>query len=190
MEHHEHIIGDPIEITEEDMGRTEMMEMGGEEDAYGSIMPITVASAPSAPNALEETAKQEVASIEQEETALLSPLEMQIAEEKLNNISNRDIARRLGVSDKVVRIVLSRRRVRAYVKDVFDSVTTADKEMRMQLMAAMIENKMEEEGINSKLDLAQLVQMLDTMGKTKEQADLGSQGNVMINILNNLKKDG
>ena len=119
----------------------------------------------------------------------LSPLELQIAEEKLDNIAPRAIAKRLGISDKVVRLVLSRGHVKKYVKDVFDAVTAADKDMRMQLMAAMIEQKMAEEGISSKLDLAQLIQMLDSMGKVKEQAEAGSQGSVMINILNTIKKD-
>ena len=131
----------------------------------------------------------EIAIIEEGTTSTLSPLELQIAEEKLNNIAPRNIAQRIGVSDKVVRIVLSRAHVKKYIKEVFDAVTTADKEMRMQLMAAMIEEKMATEGITSKLDLAQLVQMLDSMGKVKEQADVGSQGSVMINILNTLKRD-
>ena len=132
----------------------------------------------------------ELAAIEEElKVTPLSPLELQIAEEKLNNIAPRAIAKRLGVSDKVVRIVLARHHVKVYIKDVFDSVTAADKDMRMQLMAAMIEEKMATEGISSKLDLAQLVQIIDSMGKVKEQADTGSQGSVMINILNNIRKD-
>jgi len=171
MEHHEHVIGEPIDITDKEMKEMEQALV---------VADISEAS----PEVLAEAR-----SIEVEEVNLLSPLELQIAEEKLNNISPRDIARRLGISDKVVRIVLARNNVRRYIKDIFDSVTSADKEMRMQLMAAMIENKMEDEGINSKLDLAQLIQMLDGMGKVKEQADVGSQGSVMINILNQISKN-
>ena len=132
----------------------------------------------------------EVALIEEEYAKTpLSPLELQIAEEKLNNVAPKAIAKRLGISDKVVRIVLARHHVKVYIKDVFESVTAADKDMRMQLMAAMIEEKMATEGISSKLDLAQLVQILDSMGKVKEAADAGSQGSVMINILNSIRKD-
>jgi len=166
--HHEHSIGEPIDITESDI-----KEM---EEAINLPVEVT------------EGLLAEAEVIEEVTTTLLSPLELKVAEEKLNNISPRDIARRLGVSDKVVRIILGRRNVKAYVKDVFDSVTAADKEMRMQLMAQMIENKMEEEGVSSGLDLAQLVQILDNMGKVKESADVGSQNNVMINILNQISK--
>lgn len=133
---------------------------------------------------------QELSVIEDElAVSPLSPLEMQIAEEKLNNVAPKAIAIRLGVSDKVVRIILGRMHVKKYIKDVFESVTAADKEQRMQLMAGLIEQKMAEEGVTSKLDLAQLIQILDSMGKVKEQADVGSQGSVMINILNTLKRD-
>ena len=163
MEHHEHSVGDgEIELTEEEV---ELM--------------LPVAQHP-----------KEVAAIEDDlETHPLSPLEMQVAEEKLNNVAPKAIAKRLGISDKVVRVILSRHHVKKYIKEVFDAVTAADKDMRMQLMAQMIENKMEEEGITSKLDLAQLVQILDGMGKVKEQAAEGSQGSVMINILQSLKRD-
>ena len=160
--HEEHIVGNgEIEITEE----------------LEASLPIVVEH------------PEEVAVIEEEVTSPLSPLELQIAEEKLDNIAPRAISKRLGVSDKVVRIVLARPHVKRYIKDVFDSVTAADKDMRMQLMAALIEQKMAEEGINSKLDLAQLIQILDSMGKVKEAAEAGSQGSVMINILNQIKKD-
>ena len=141
------------------------------------------------PEVLPQFPKEIEAITKELEVSPLSPLELQIAEEKLNNVAPKAIAKRLGVSDKVVRIVLSRTHVKKYIKEVFDSITSADKDMRMQLMAAMIENKMAEEGISSKLDLAQLIQILDGMGKVKEQSDVGSQGNVMINILNNLQKD-
>lgn len=165
LDHHEHIVGeDEIELTEEEM------EL-------------------SLPTVINEH-QRELEIIEEEiKVSPLSPLELQIAEEKLNGIAPKAIAKRLGVSDKVVRIILGRSHVKKYVKDVFDAVTSADKEHRMQLMAALIENKMTEEGITSKLDLAQLIQILDGMGKVKEQADVGSQGNVMINILNQIKKD-
>lgn len=162
--HHEHVVGDneiELEETEE-------------------FFPV----------AIDPVYKGEVELLEQElSLSPLSPLEMQIAEEKLNNVTNKDIAKRLGVSDKVVRVVLGRTSVKRYIREVFDSVTSADKEQRMQLMAALIEQKMATEGITSKLDLAQLIQMLDSMGKVKEQADVGSQGNIMVNILNNLRKD-
>lgn len=163
MEHHEHIVGEgSIEIDDAELE---------------AMLPVVC----------EHT--EEVALMEKElEVTPLSPLELQIAEEKLNNITHKDIAKRLGVSDKVVRLVLSRNHVKKYIKEVFESVTAADKEQRMQLMAALIEQKMSEEGITSKLDLAQLIQMLDSMGKVAEQADIGSQGNVMIQILNNIKK--
>ncbi len=163
LEHKEHIVGaEDIEITEEDLG----MDLVINEHI------------------------DEVVALEKElEVSPLSPLELQVAEEKLNNIAPKAIAKRLGVSDKVVRVILSRHHVKKYIKEVFDAVTSADKDMRMQLMASLIENKMLEEGVSSKLDLAQLIQMLDSMGKVKEQADTGSQGSVMINILNNLKKD-
>lgn len=165
MEHKEHVMGEDINISVDDIEN----------------LPIVSNN---------EDFSSELQAIEKEaEVSPLSPLELSIAEERLNNVSNRDIARRLGVSDKVVRIVLSRHHVRSYIKEVFEAVTTADKELRMQLMASMIENKMAEEGVTSKLDLAQLVQMLDSMGKVKEQADVGSQGSVMINILNTLQKD-
>jgi len=164
LEHKEHIVGaDEIEIEDEDL------ELA---------LPVVI----------NENTKEIVALEKELEVSPLSPLEMQIAEEKLNNISHKAIAKRLGVSDKIVRVVLSRSHVKRYIKDVFEAVTSADKDMRMQLMAALIENKMAEEGITSKLDLAQLIQMLDSMGKVKETAEVGSQGSVMINILNNIKK--
>ena len=164
MQHLEHVVGDgEIEISEEEL-----------------YLPEVVVN--------EHT--DEILALEKElEVTPLSPLEMQIAEEKLNNVTHKAIATRLGVSDKIVRVVLGRMHVKKYIKDIFESVTAADKEQRMQLMAALIEQKMAEEGITSKLDLAQLIQMLDSMGKVKEQADVGSQGNVMINILNNIRKD-
>ena len=169
MEHHEHTVGNPIAIT----------------STVEHEMELALAPA----SGLNVTAIQEAKEVEETVNNLLSPLELQIAEEKLNNVSPRDIARRLGVSDKVVRIVLARKAVRMYIADVFNSVTAADKEMRMQLMAAMIENKMEEEGVTSGLDLAQLVQMLDSMGRVQEQADTGSQSSIMINILSKLSKN-
>ena len=164
MQHLEHVVGDgEIEIAEDEL-----------------YLPEIVVN--------EHT--DEILALERElEVTPLSPLEMQIAEEKLNNVTHKAIATRLGVSDKIVRVVLGRMHVKKYIKDIFESVTAADKEQRMQLMAALIEQKMAEEGITSKLDLAQLIQMLDSMGKVKEQADVGSQGNVMINILNNIRKD-
>ena len=163
--HHEHIVGEgEIELTEEEM-----------ELSLPSVIPQH---------------PEELATLEAElAVSPLSPLELQIAEEKLNNIAPKAIAKRLGVSMKVVRVILGRTHVKQYVKDVFDAVTAADKNLRMQLMAQMIENKMAEDGINSKLDLAQLVQILDGMGKVKEQAAEGSQGSVMINILQNLRKE-
>ncbi len=166
MEHHEHIVGE---------GEIELSDVEVEELSMDLVVsPHTT----------------EIETLELEGmVSPLSPLELQIAEEKLNNVPIKSIPKRIGVSDKVVRVVLGRNHVKKYIKDVFDSVTSADKEMRMQLMAQMIENKMEEEGISSKLDLAQLVQILDGMGKVKEQAAESSQGSVMINILNTLKKD-
>ena len=163
MQHLEHVVGDgEIEISEEEL-----------------YLPEVVVN--------EHT--DEILALEKElEVTPLSPLEMQIAEEKLNNVTHKAIATRLGVSDKIVRVVLGRTHVKKYIKDVFESVTAADKEQRMQLMAALIEQKMSEEGITSKLDLGTLLQMLDSMGRVKEQADTGSQGSVMINILNQIKK--
>ena len=165
LEHKEHIVGaDEIEIDEGDL------ELA---------LPVVV----------NENVSEIVALEKEMEVTPLSPLELQIAEEKLNGIAPKDIAKRLGISDRIVRVVLSRGHVKRYIKDVFEAVTSADKDMRMQLMAALIENKMEQEGITSKLDLAQLIQILDSMGKVKETAEVGSQGSVMIQILNNIKKD-
>ena len=164
LKHNEHIVGeDALEINEEDL-EVNLPMVTNEHGA-------------------------EVLEVEKEAMITpLSPLELQLATEKLNNIAPKAIAKRLGVSDKVVRIVLARPHVKKYIKDVFDAVTSADKTHRMQLMAAMIENKMEEEGINSKLDLAQLIQILDGMGKVAETAEVGGQGSVMVNILNQIKK--
>ncbi len=167
MEHHEHILGEPI------LNVTEGMLQEGTD-----MLPV----------AIDKEIQKEVEIVEAEALNVLSPLEAQIAEEKLNNIAPKDIAKRLGISDKVVRIVLGRRRVQKYIKDVFDSVTAADKENRIQLMAQVIENKIAEEGISSDIDLANLLQMLDSMLKVKEQSDLGTQNNVMINVLNQITK--
>ena len=163
VDHKEHVVGnDVIEIEEANLD-----------------FPI---------NTLEHT--KELEELEMEVVATpLSPLELAIAEEKLNNISMKAISKRLGVSEKIVRIVLSRRHVKAYIKDIFEEVTAASKDERIQLMASIIANKLEEEGITSKLDLATLLQLQDSMGKVKEQADTGSQNNVMINILNSIRKD-
>ncbi len=167
MEHHEHILGEPI------LNVTEGMLQEG-----ADMLPVVI----------DKEIQKEVEIVESEALNVLSPLEAQIAEEKLNNIAPKDIAKRLGISDKVVRIVLGRRRVQKYIKDVFDSVTAADKENRIQLMAQVIENKIAEEGISSDVDLANLLQMLDSMLKVKEQSDLGTQNNVMINVLNQITK--
>ena len=166
MEHHKHILGD-----NEDFNISEEVI----EDQLTEIIDIN---------------KTEVVAIEEAaQVSPLSQLELAIAEEKLNNISNVDIAKRLGISSKVVRIVLGRKHVKAYINDVFESVTAASKEARMQLMAQIIENKMQEDGVTSNLDLAQLIQIMDGMGKLKEQTELGAQNNVMINILNAISKD-
>ena len=165
LKHNEHIVGeDEIEINEEEMELS---------------LPVVVN---------EHTV--EVQNIEKEaEVTPLSPLELEIAEKKLNNIAPNAIAKQLGLSMKVVRIVLGRAHVKKYVKTVFDAVTSADKDIRIQLMASLIANKMEEEGVTSKLDLAQLLAMQDSMLKVQEQSDLGGQNNIMVNILNQIKKD-
>jgi len=168
MEHHKHVLGDneDFNVSEEVIER-QLVEMPDTDIDRNEVRVI------------EESAQ----------VSPLSQLELAIAEEKLNNISNIDIAKRLGISGKVVRIVLGRKHVKEYINDVFESVTAASKEARIQLMAQIIENKMQEEGVTSNLDLAQLIQIMDGMGKLKEQTELGAQNNVMINILNAISKD-
>ncbi len=162
-EHQEHIVGeDEIEITEE----------------LEASLPIVVEH------------PEEVALIEEgARLKPLSPLELQIAEESLNRVAAKDISKRLGVSLKVVRIVLGRSHVKIYIKDVFEAVSTSNKDIRIQLMSSLIEKKLEEEGLTSKLDLGTLLQMQDSMLKVEEQASLGSQGNIMVNILQAIRKD-
>jgi len=137
--------------------------------------------------ALEEAAN--LLEVVEQDVEPLSPLELEVAEERLNGIAFADIAKRLGLSLKVVRLVLGRPRVKAYIKDISESITANNKDVRMAIMSQLIEQKLEEEGLTSKLDLATLLQMQDSMGKVKEQAEVGGQNNVMINILNAISKD-
>ena len=142
-----------------------------------------------APVPISGAALDEAKELEQAlEITPLSPLELQIAEERLNNVTPTDISKRLGLPIKVVRSVLARQNVRAYIKDITEAITSSNKDIRIQLMAAIIEKKIAEEGLTSDLDLATLLKMQDDMGKVKEQADLGNQGNVMVNILNSITK--
>ena len=131
---------------------------------------------------------------ENEDILILSPIEREVAMSVAEGKSFKAIAVLLDVDVSVVKTIRNRQHVRKFIKDYVGEVTVKAKERREEILAQIIEARLNNLDENmdmsslSKRDTADLIEMLDRLQKEREKAELGAN-NQQINILQILKKD-
>lgn len=131
---------------------------------------------------------------ENEDLLILSPIEREVALSVAEGKSVKSIAVMLDIDMALVKIIRNRTHVRKFIKEYVGEVTVKAKERREEVLAQIIEarlNNLDENMDMSALsnkDTADLIEMLDRIQKEREKAELGSN-NQQINILQILKKD-
>jgi len=124
----------------------------------------------------------------------LTTIEKQIANYMVEGLSRATIATMLEMPVDTINTVGRRRHVQKYVQDAHQEIGVADKKNREVLLSQIIEarlNNMAEGDDMSSLsnkDTADLIAMLDSIQKEREKADLGNSANVVINVLQAIKK--
>jgi len=126
---------------------------------------------------------------------VLAPLEKEVAMEVVNGVSMKSIATVLDLDLVTVKMIRNRTHVRKFIKEYMNEITLKHKENREELIAQIIEARMNNLGEGEDLstlsnkDTLDLILALDNIQKEKEKATLGTETNQVVNILNLIKKD-
>jgi len=126
---------------------------------------------------------------------VLSPIEKEVAMEVVNGLSLKSIGVMLDLDLVTVKMIRNRKHVRKFVREYLDDVSTKRKENREEIIAQIIEARVNNLGEGedmsslSNKDTLDLILALDNIQKEKEKAQLGTKDNQVVNILNLIKKD-
>ena len=124
----------------------------------------------------------------------MTPLEREVAFNLAEGVRHVAIGELLDIDTRTVKIIARRPHVKAFIKEYVEETTAVVKAKREQLLAQIIEaklDKIDDMANASDLDIAQLLMMQDTMGREAEKAKLQSGNqNQIINVLQLIKKDG
>jgi len=126
---------------------------------------------------------------------VLSPIEKEVAMEVVNGVSLKSIGVMLDLDLVTVKMIRNRKHVRKFIREYLDDVSTKRKENREELIAQIIEARVNNLGEGedmsslSNKDTLDLILALDNIQKEKEKAQLGTKDNQVVNILNLIKKD-
>jgi len=126
------------------------------------------------------------------ESPPLDPVLLAVANDYLSGKSIDEIAGDYGISTDRVTSVLEKREVKAYVDSVFATQGYLNRVKRMQIINAVIDQKMTEAletGIYSKKDLLDWMKHLNEVEATVKPKERGPAVAVQINNYDKLMKD-
>lgn len=126
------------------------------------------------------------------ETPPLDPVVLALANDYLAGRSISEIADDYGITQDRVTAVLEKREVRAYVDNVFATQGYLNRIKRMQIINAVIDQKMTEAletGIYSKKDLLDWMKHLNEVEASVKPKEKGPAVAVQINNYDKLMKD-
>jgi len=126
----------------------------------------------------------------------LTLVERVICEMRADKKTNSVIASELGLSITVIKRVLAKEYVKAFLKDLINAQYDLTKEYRLEIMDKIIKSKMEQverdlEGDFSKAtrkDLVDLLLIQDSMLKEREKKELGTNEDTYITLLQQIVK--
>jgi hypothetical protein len=126
------------------------------------------------------------------DTPPLDPVMLALANDYLSGRSISDIAYEYDISEDRVTAVLEKREVRSYIDGVFATQGYLNRVKRMQVINAVIEQKLQEAletGIYSKKDLLDWMKHLNEVEATVKPKQNGPAVAVQINNYDRLMKD-
>jgi CRISPR/Cas system CMR-associated protein Cmr5 small subunit len=125
----------------------------------------------------------------------LSTLELKVAILLADGKSIKGISGSLNIPQATVKKLKNSKKVKKYISSYLDETSTIIKRNREQLLAQIIDSKLdklqEDEDLSdlTEKDVVDLAIALDSMQKEREKSELNNDTMQIVNVLNMIKKD-